>query len=106
MKLLVVTSLKEYQRKVAHILDQADIAVFSVSETTGFKDHQTSNLLDNWFSSGGEQFDSIFIFSFTEEAKAAMALDLIKKYNEENETGFPVRAFIIPVENSSYTTKN
>lgn len=104
MKLLVITSLKEYQKKIAHILDQADIAVFSVSETIGFKDHQTRNLLDNWFSSGSEQFDSIFIFSFTEEAKADLALELIRKYNKENETGFPVRAFIIPVEKSSYTT--
>ena len=46
MKLLVVTSLKEYQKNVAHILDQAGIAVFSVSETIGFKDHHTTNLLD------------------------------------------------------------
>ena len=103
MKLLVVTSLKEYQKKVAHILDQAGIKVFSVSETIGFKDHQTSNMLDNWFSSGSEQFDSIFLFSFTEEQKAGYALELIKKYNVENNTGFPVRAFIIPVDKSSYS---
>ena len=102
MKLLVVTSLKEYQKKVAHILDKAGIEVFSVSETIGFKDHQTSNMLDNWFSSGSEQFDSIFLFSFTEELKAENALELIKKYNAENNTGFPVRAFIIPVDKSSY----
>jgi hypothetical protein len=104
MKLLVVTSLKEYQKNVAHILDQAGIEVFSVSETIGFKDHQTGNLLDNWFSSGSEQFDSIFLFSFTDETKAEHALELIKKYNVENVTGFPVRAFIVPVDKSSYTT--
>ena len=103
MKLLVVTSLKEYQKKVAHILDQAGIEVFSVSETIGFKVHQTSNMLDNWFSSGSEQFDSIFLFSFTEELKADYVLELIKKYNVENNTGFPVRAFIIPVDKSSYS---
>lgn len=102
MKLLVVTSLKEYQKKVAHILDQAGIEVFSVSETIGFRDHKASNLLDNWFSSGSEQFDSIFLFSFTEEVKAENAMGLIKKYNVENNTGFPVRAFIIPVDKSSY----
>lgn len=102
MKLLVVTSLKDYQKKVAHILDMAGITVFSVSETIGFKDHQASNLLDNWFSSGSEQFDSIFLFSFTEDAKAENALELIRDYNAENNTGFPVRAFIVPVDKSSY----
>jgi hypothetical protein len=103
MKLLVVTSLKEYQKKVAHILDQGGIAVFSVSETIGFKDQGTSNLLDNWFSSGNEQFDSIFLFSFTDEVKAAQVVELIKKYNAENETGFPIHAFIVPVDQSTYT---
>lgn len=102
MKLLVITSLKEYQETVARIVDQAKISVYSVSETIGFKDHQTPNLLDIWFSRReGEQFDSIFLFSFTEEAKADLALDLIKRYNSENQTGFPVRAFIMPVEKSS-----
>ena len=100
MKLLVVTSLKEYQKKVAQLLDLASIRLFSVTETIGVKDHQESNLLDNWFSSGGAQFDSIFLFSFTEAAKADQALPLIKKYNAENETGFPIRAFVLPVEKS------
>jgi len=101
MKLLVLTSLKEYQKKAAQILDEADIGVFSVTETMGIKDYKDSNLLDNWFSSGGEQFDSIFLFSFTDLAKAERALDLVKNYNAEHDTGFPIRAFIIPVDKSS-----
>jgi hypothetical protein len=101
MKLLVITSLKEYQKKVANIMDQSGIPIFSVSETIGFKDQKSSNLLDNWFSSGNEQFDSIFLFSFTEAGKAERALELVKKYNAANETGFPIHAFIIPVDKSS-----
>ena len=101
MKLLVVTSLKEYQKKVAQLLDLAKITVFSVTETMGIKDQQDSNLLNNWFSSGTEKFDSIFQFSFTDAAKADQALSLIKKYNAENETGFPIRAFVLPVEKST-----
>lgn len=104
MKLLLVTSLKEYQKTIADIVDLAGIEVFSISETIGFKDHKTLNLLDNWFSSESDQFDSIFLFSFTEETKAEQALELIKKYNTENETGFPIRAFILPVDKSSYNT--
>ena len=102
MKLLVVTSLKEYQKTVSGIIEKAGIEVFSVSETIGFKDHRTPNLLDNWFSSGNEHFDSIVLFTFTEEAKAELALTLLQKHNAENETGFPLRAFVMPVEKSSY----
>jgi hypothetical protein len=101
MKLLVVTCLKEYQKSVAKTMDLAGITVFSVTETIGFKDDHTSNLLDNWFSSGGEQFDSIFLFSFTDAGRADQALSLIAKYNSQNDTGFPIRAFVLAVEKSS-----
>jgi hypothetical protein len=101
MKLLVVTSLKEYQKNVAKIMDLSGITVFSVTETIGFKDHHTFNLLDNWFSSGDEQFDAIFLFSFTEAAKADQALSLIRKYNTQNENGFPIRGFVMAVEKST-----
>ena len=105
MKLLLVTSLKEYQKTVAHIMDRAGIEVFSVSETTGFKDHNKPVLLDNWFSSGNEQADAIFLFSFTEDSKSEQALKLIHQHNTENNTGFPIRAFILPVEKSTYDLK-
>ncbi len=103
MKLLMVTSLKEYQKAVADIFYKSGIAIFSVTETIGFKDHHTPHLLDEWFSAGNEKFDSIFLFSFTQDAKADQALDLVKKYNTEHNTGFPIHAFILPVEKSSQT---
>ena len=103
MKLLVITSLKEYQKTVSDILYKSGINVFSVTETIGFKDHQQVNLLDNWFSRGGDQFDSIFIFSFTSEDKAHSVVEQVKGYNENNDTGFPIRAFVLTVDQSSYT---
>lgn len=102
MKLLMVTSLKEYQKAVADIFNTSGIAIFSVTETIGFKDHHTPNLLDEWFSAGNENFDdSIFLFSFTQDAKADQVLDLVKKYNTDHDTGFPIHAFILPVTKSS-----
>jgi uncharacterized protein YhfF len=100
MKLLVVTSLKEYQQAVAAIFEVAQIKVFSVTRTIGHKEGHNENLLDNWFASGEEQFDSIVLFSFTEETNAVAAVGLIKKYNETTASGFPVRAFILAVEQS------
>lgn len=102
MKLLIVTCLKEYQQSVAAIFEEADINVFSVTDTIGHKDGHKQNLLDNWFASGEEKFDSIFLFSLTQDGNAVNALELIKKYNETAASEFPVRAFILPVEQSSY----
>ncbi|MDP4284513.1 MAG: hypothetical protein Q8891_08825 [Bacteroidota bacterium] len=102
MKLLVVTSLKEYQKNVAKIFEQAGISVFSVSDTIGFKENSAPNLIDEWFGAGTDHFDSIFLFSFTEDANADHAIELIKEYNTVEDSQFPIRAFILPVEKSTY----
>ena len=102
MKLLIVTSIKEYQKNIADILHKAQIKVFSVNDTTGFKDDDGETLMDDWFAAGEESFESIFIFSFTTEDKASQAVNMIKNYNEKHASNFPIRAFVVPVEQSSY----
>ena len=103
MKLLVITSLKEYQKTVTVILTKSGINIFSVSETIGFKDRHQVDLLDNWFSSGDDQFDSIVAFSFTTDENATAAMAEVKTSNAKNNTGFPIRAFIMNVDQSSYS---
>lgn len=102
MKFFIVTCLKEYQEHVYKIFKKANIHVFSATDVIGFKDDQTFNLLEDWFASGDERFDSMMIFSFTAGENAEHAMEMIKKYNLESDTRFPVRAFIVPVEKSSY----
>ena len=102
MKFFIVTCLKEYQDVVTGIFKSADINVFSVTDVIGFKDNQSINLLEDWFASGDENFDSLFVFSFTADENAEHGMQLIEKYNKESETKFPVRAFVVPVEKASY----
>jgi hypothetical protein len=99
MKLLIVTCLKEYLTDVARIFKQSKIEVFSTNEITGHRDSASPNLLEDWFASGGEAVDSMMIFTFTTSANAERRMTLIKNYNETLKENFPVRAFIMPVEN-------
>ena len=102
MKFFIVTSLKEYQEDVCKIFKQANIHVFSATDVIGFKDNYSPNLLSDWFASGDEKFDSLLIFSFTSNENTERALELIKEYKEACQTSFPIRAFVVPVEKSSY----
>lgn len=102
MKLLFVTALKEYNDDVASIFKKANIHIFSATDTIGFKDGNEPNLLDSWFSNGEAKFDSVFVFSFTTESHVDLALQLIKEHNITNPSDFPIRAFVMPVEKSSY----
>ncbi|MBI3221478.1 MAG: hypothetical protein HYZ44_18350 [Bacteroidetes bacterium] len=102
MKLLIVTSLKDYQKEAIKLFHQAGIKVFSVSKTMGFKEDDSANLMDSWFSNEAEHFDSIVMFSFTTDEKASRALDLVNSYNTDSKIEFPIRAFFMPIEKASY----
>lgn len=102
MKLFIVACLKELQPAAFDIFKKAEINVFSSTDVVGFKDSSSSNLMENWFASGDETFDSIFLFSFTTSDNADRALEMIKLHNQTNTAAFPLRAFVVPVEKSSY----
>jgi hypothetical protein len=102
MKLFITTCLKESKADVAKIFKQANINIFSTSHITGHKGSHNENLLEDWFASGDEQYDSIMLFSFTDDTCAALGLELIKTFNTQSKPDFPLRAFILPVEASAY----
>ncbi len=102
MKLLIVTSLKECQEDVAQIFKNANIKAFSYTGITGSKDSNGDNLSEGWFTSGDAQFDSLVQFSFTQDETAQYAMRLVKAYNDNKDSKYPIRAFILAVENSSH----
>lgn len=102
MKFLIVTCIKESEEKVCNIFKESNIRAYSTTDIVGFKDNQEPNLLEDWFASGDEQFDSMMLFSFTTSENANLAMNLIINYNQNNQTNFPIRAFIVPVEKASF----
>jgi hypothetical protein len=98
MKLLIITSIKECQDKIASIFKETGIEVFSVSEIAGFKEGSSESLTHSWFGIGGDSYNSIMLFSFTQKEKAEKVLELIKEYNEKEKADFPIRGFILAVE--------
>jgi len=98
LKLLIVTCLHEFQSDVAKLFGLANIAVFSSTPITGFRNSQAIDIMDSWFASGVEKMDSVLLFSFTTAENAACAMQLIKDYNKETAANFPVHSFILAVE--------
>ena len=101
MRLFIVTCLKESQDDVSKIFKEANIHVFSAAPIIGFRDNQQMDMMDSWFASGDEKMDSMMLFSFTAAANADLGMELIRKFNSANETEFPLRAFIVPVEKAN-----
>lgn len=102
MKMFIITSIREDMQAVTDIFEKATIPVFSVSDTIGHKADHTDYLLSNWFGTDKEETAALLFFSFTEDEKADQALKLVKAFNEQKQSLFPVRAFILPVLAASY----
>ena len=100
MKLFIVACLKDNQEDVQQLLIQANIGIFSITDMIGFKQNNVANLLENWFASGDEQFDSMFVFSFTTSENVDNCMRLIEEFNTKSQSQFPIRAFVVPVEKS------
>lgn len=100
MKFFIATCLKEYKDDVCKLFKEAGIGTYSTTDITGVKHNGEPNLQQEWFAAGDEKFDSVILFSFTTDMNARHAKQLIEKYNEQQQTGFPVRAFIISVEDA------
>lgn len=102
MKLVILTALKEDQKALQQIMERSEITVFTITRANGFRESNSPSLLANWFGSGDDFFDSIFLFSFTDEKNANIALQGVVDYNSKTQSNFPIRAFILPVERAAY----
>lgn len=100
--MFIITSIKEDMQAVTDIFEKAAIPVFSVSDTIGHKAAHHDYLLSNWFGSNTDETAALLFFSFTDDNKAETGLSLVKTFNAQKPSLFPVRAFILPVLAASY----
>lgn len=98
MKLVMVTSVEEFQKDVLKLFKNANIENYSSSDIDGYKNTPSSLLASNWFSSVKGSNESTLFFSFTEEKKINKLFQLIKEFNTTLKTNNPLKAIVIPIE--------
>lgn len=98
MKLIIVTSVAEYEKKVCELFKKSCIEVYSSAPIEGHKFLGVENLQDNWFSANRNTYDSIVYFSFTDEDKIDVLLENIQQFNEKQKSNNPVKAIVLPIE--------
>lgn len=100
MKLVIVTSVEEFQKDVLKLFKSANIHNLSSSDIDGYKNGSSVLMTSSWFP--GEKFgnESRLFFSFTEDDKIDELFNLIEKFNSTMETNNRVRAVVVPIERS------
>lgn len=98
MKLLILTTIKEYKKETVQLFKKAKITAFSNTDINGFKTSDPDNLIDNWFSSSTDNVKSILFFTFTEKHKIDRLIEEVKIFNEQIESDNPLRVIVLDVE--------
>ena len=98
MKLVIVTAVKEFQKDVLKLFNNANIENFSSSDIDGYKNGSSILMASNWFSGGKGGNESSLFFSFTEEEHIDVLFKLIKEFNTNLVTNNPVKAVVVPIE--------
>lgn len=100
MKLLIVTTVSEFQQGILKLFKKANIEAFSSSEIDGYKNTNSLIATQSWFPGHKGGNESLMFFSFTDEVKIDEIFEYLKEYNTHLETNNPVRAIVLPIEKS------
>lgn len=98
MKLLLITSILEFEKEVCQLFKKAEIIVYSTSDIQGHKFFTGNNIQDNWFSAHRDSFDSKLYFSFTSEDKIEAIFKSIDQFNIETTSSNPIKAIVLDIE--------
>ncbi|MCB0503237.1 MAG: hypothetical protein KDD32_11175 [Bacteroidetes bacterium] len=99
MKFLVITNSVHFDKDVKHLLEQADVKVYSQMNINGHSEVDQENLRDNWFAVSNQYDKSSVFFSFTEDEKANKVIQLSSEFNQTSDSKSKIRAFIMSVDN-------
>ena len=98
MKLLIVTVVEEFEKKVMELFKEAGIENFSSSDIDGFKNQNGTHVMSSWFPAVSGSNESRMFFSFTDEDKIDGLFRLINIFNTSLESPNPIKAVVVPVE--------
>lgn len=99
-KLLIVTVVSYYEKKVLQLFKEANIESFSGTHIEGYKDVPAVIANSSWFPSEKSGANSIMFFSFTDDDKIDLFFSLVEEFNKNLKTNNPIHAVVAPIERS------
>lgn len=98
MKLIHITAVKEFEKKVKDILLHSGVQGFSYHEIRGFKANSSVSSSDNWFASSGVETESLMFTVFANDEVVEKLAERIRKFNTQQEFESRVHLAAVAVE--------
>lgn len=101
MKLLLITSVKEFEKDIKLMLKKAQVKSFSYRDVNGFKDNSEDALEANWFATDRQETESVLFYAFVPKEKVTALFDLVNVFNAKQETVSHIHLAVLGVEKSN-----
>ena len=98
MKLLIITSIKEFENDIKRMLTNSEIKLFSYHPITGYRNHSIESVENNWFATKLNETDSIIFYAFVNQEYVDILFNKINEFNDQQESLSTVHVVILDIE--------
>ena len=101
MKLVIITSISEFEKEIKQILVQANVKNFSYKEVIGYHNISDEPIGDNWFATEMNENESLLFYAFVPSENVKMVFNAINEFNGKQETLSKIHVATVNIENSN-----
>ncbi len=101
MKLLLITSIREFEKEIKSILKKAEVTHYSYKKVTGFRDASELSIQENWFASEMNESKSILFYVFVKKENVDTVFNLVKIFNEKQESDSTIHLAMLDIEKTN-----
>jgi hypothetical protein len=101
MKLLIITSISEFEKEIKQMLVKANVKNFSYKEVIGYHNTSDEAIGDNWFATEMNENESILFYAFVPSENVALVFNSINEFNAKQETTSKIHVATVNIENSN-----
>lgn len=100
MKLLLITTIKEFEKNVKDLLVHSGVNVFSYTAVKGYKAESKEAHADNWFASEVTESNSLMFMAFVADDKMDEICGKVRNFNSKQEFQSKVHVATLDIEKS------
>ena len=101
MKLLIITSISEFEKEIKQILVKANVKNFSYKEVVGYHNSSGETIGENWFATEMNENESMLFYAFVPVENVDLIFNAISKFNLQQETISKIHVATINIEKSN-----
>ena len=98
MKLILITSVKEFESNIKDLLIRSGVPSFSHSRVQGFKTGESAASSENWFASQGIESDSVMFTVFADNEMLETISGRIRRFNAKQEFQTKIHMAALAIE--------